>query len=75
MARIIDADGHILEPPSVWQEYTEPAYRDGVIQIFRDQDGIDKLKINGEIRCRDGQPPISRFIDHDIPPGRCVPGR
>ena len=49
MARIIDADGHVLEPPSVWQEYTEPAYRDGVIQIFRDHDGIDKLKINGEV--------------------------
>jgi predicted TIM-barrel fold metal-dependent hydrolase len=50
MATIIDADGHILEPRSVWQEYTEPAYRDRVIQIVRDTDGIDKLKIDGEIR-------------------------
>ena len=50
MAQIIDADGHILEPPSVWQEYTEPAYRDGAIQIFRDRDGIDKLRINGQVR-------------------------
>jgi len=50
MATIIDADGHILEPRSVWEEYTEPAYRDRVIQIVRDTDGIDKMKINGEIR-------------------------
>ena len=50
MATIIDADGHILEPRSVWEEYTESAYRDRVIQIVRDIDGIDKMKINGEIR-------------------------
>jgi predicted TIM-barrel fold metal-dependent hydrolase len=50
MATIVDADGHILEPRSVWEEYTEPAYRDRVIQIVRDNDGIDKMKINGEIR-------------------------
>lgn len=50
MATIIDADGHILEPRVVWEEYTEPAFRDRVIQIVRDTDGIDKMKINGEIR-------------------------
>jgi predicted TIM-barrel fold metal-dependent hydrolase len=50
MATIIDADGHIVEPRSVWQEYTEPAYRDRVIQIVRDRDGIDRMMIDGEVR-------------------------
>ena len=52
MTTIIDADGHLLEPPSVWQEYTEPAYRTQVIQIAKDAEGIDGLKINGELRAR-----------------------
>jgi len=26
--RIMDADGHVVEPPSFWKEYLEPAYRD-----------------------------------------------
>ena len=50
MATIIDADGHIVEPRAVWEEYTESAYREGVIQIARDSEGIDCLRINGEIR-------------------------
>lgn len=24
----IDADGHILEPPDLWEQYSEPRYRD-----------------------------------------------
>ena len=50
MATIIDADGHLLEPPRVWEEYTEPAYRAQVIQIAQDAEGVDCLKINGELR-------------------------
>ena len=50
MATIVDADGHILEPRTVWEDYTESAYRDRVIQIARDHEGIDRLKINGELR-------------------------
>ena len=45
-----DADGHLLEPRSIWEEYTEPAYREQVIQIAKDREGIDCLKINGELR-------------------------
>jgi len=26
--RIMDADGHVVEPPGFWKEYLEPAYRD-----------------------------------------------
>jgi hypothetical protein len=45
MVSIIDADGHVDEPRSVWQDYAEPAYRDRIIRLVRDKDGLDKLQI------------------------------
>ncbi len=30
---VIDADGHICEPPAVWEKYADPRYRDDVLQI------------------------------------------
>jgi len=27
-AQVIDSDGHVVEPDTVWKEYSEPAYRD-----------------------------------------------
>lgn len=50
MAKIVDADGHIVEPSAIWEEYTEPEYRDRMIQIRRNRDGIDEFWINGERR-------------------------
>ena len=29
-AMVIDADGHILEPPDLWEKYLEPKYRDHI---------------------------------------------
>jgi hypothetical protein len=48
MSQIIDSDGHIVEPRSVWEEYTEPAFREKMIQIRRNRDGVDELWIDGE---------------------------
>jgi hypothetical protein len=28
-----DADGHVLEPPDLWERYLEPKYRDRAICI------------------------------------------
>lgn len=33
---IIDADGHIVEPPALWQEYVELAFRDRIPQVVKD---------------------------------------
>jgi hypothetical protein len=30
---VIDCDGHILEPPGLWERYLEPAYRDRALRI------------------------------------------
>jgi hypothetical protein len=29
----MDSDGHIVEPPAVWEEYAEPGLRDLVIRV------------------------------------------
>ena len=35
---IIDADGHILEPVDIWDNYMEPKYRDRAPRMFMDTD-------------------------------------
>lgn len=51
--KIVDADGHILEPPHLWEEYLEPGYRDRAIRIARDERGLEYLEVEGK-RSRTG---------------------
>lgn len=44
----VDADGHILEAPDLWECYLEPRYRDVAIRIKKDQDGLEYLEVNGK---------------------------
>ena len=44
----IDADGHILEPPDLWEEYLEEKYRDRALRITIDENGLEELEIGGE---------------------------
>ena len=46
MDRLIDADGHVLEPPDLWERYIEPRYRDRAIRVRRATDGRDVLEID-----------------------------
>lgn len=64
MARNIDADGHIVEPHTLWNDYVEPQWRDKVISIRRDRDGHDVFYINGEPRN-----PIGRSVASSVIPG------
>jgi predicted TIM-barrel fold metal-dependent hydrolase len=43
---IIDCDGHILEPPDLWEKYLEPKYRDRALRIRVGDDGYEYLEIN-----------------------------
>jgi uncharacterized protein len=43
----IDADGHILEPPDLWEQYLEPQYRDRALRLRKDDSGLEYLEING----------------------------
>ena len=43
---IIDCDGHILEPPDLWDKYLEPKYRERGIHICVDDHGFEYLEID-----------------------------
>jgi predicted TIM-barrel fold metal-dependent hydrolase len=43
---LIDADGHILEPPDLWERYLEPKYRDRAVRIRVGEDGFEFLEID-----------------------------
>jgi predicted TIM-barrel fold metal-dependent hydrolase len=43
----VDADGHVLEPAGLWDEFIEAKYRDRAMRIARDKDGLEYLEING----------------------------
>lgn len=45
---LIDADGHVLEPPNLWKEYLEPKYRDRAVNIKPGVDGFEFLEIDGK---------------------------
>jgi predicted TIM-barrel fold metal-dependent hydrolase len=45
-AMIIDCDGHILEPPDMWDRYLEPRYRERGIHIKVGDDGYEFLEID-----------------------------
>jgi len=44
----VDADGHILEPPDLWETYLEEKYRARALRIQVDNDGYEYLEINGQ---------------------------
>ncbi len=43
----VDADGHILEPPDLWERYLEPKYRDRAVRVKADERG-EYLEIDGK---------------------------
>src|SRR6476646_5107430 len=47
-AGAVDADGHILEPPDLWETYLESRYRDRALRIVRDDRDLELLEIGGQ---------------------------
>src|SRR5712692_8546067 len=54
-ALVIDCDGHILEPPDLWEKYIDPKYRDRAMRIRVGDDGFEYLEIDRQ-RARMTQP-------------------
>lgn len=46
---VIDADGHILEPVDIWDNYMDPAYRDRAPRLFVDVDGKERLRVEDKV--------------------------
>src|SRR3546814_2346711 len=47
-AGAVDADGHILEPPDLWETYIDPKHRDRALRFELDDNGLEELWIGGE---------------------------
>ena len=45
---VIDSDGHILEPLNMWENYIDPAFRERAPRLFIDEDGKERLRIDGK---------------------------
>ncbi len=43
----IDADGHVLEPGWLWEEYLEAALRPRALRIGVDDEGLEQLELDG----------------------------
>src|SRR5437899_12349878 len=57
---VIDADGHILEPLDLWDNYIDPAFRDRAPRIVKGENGKERLVIE-EHTVGDGQRGIGRI--------------
>ncbi|HEY9555756.1 MAG TPA: amidohydrolase family protein [Acidimicrobiales bacterium] len=57
-AGAVDADGHILEPPDLWETYIDPKHRDRALRFELDDNGLEELWIGGErsLMSRNGFP-------------------
>ena len=44
----IDADGHILEPPDLWEKYLEPQYRARALRLRTNAEGLEYFECNGK---------------------------
>src|SRR5256885_16858431 len=43
----VDADGHVLEPPDIWERYVESKYQSRALRVRKDQHGYEYLEIDG----------------------------
>src|SRR5260370_13898120 len=46
---VVDSDGHILEPLTLWDDYIDPAFRDRAPKLVVDKDGRQRLLIEEQI--------------------------
>lgn len=67
---VIDADGHICEPPVVWQEYVRRELRDRVLQV-QTENGASFVAVEGRSR-RGGPGPANACIPGGMAPGADV---
>jgi len=86
IGRSIDADGHILEPPGLWQKNLEAKFKDRALGLARDKNGVESFIVDGHfsaisrglgIAAAFGQPGEVAFSNEfsymDGPPGAYEP--
>ena len=66
---VIDADGHICEPESVWTDYTRAGFRDRVLQVRTEGDESFLVLEGEERRAASGTGPAAACIPGGMAPG------
>ena len=46
---VIDSDGHILEPLTLWNDYMDPAFRSRAPKLVIDKDGKERLLVEEQV--------------------------
>ena len=46
---VIDSDGHILEPFSLWNDYLDPQFHDRAPRLVRDNNGKERLLVEEQV--------------------------
>src|SRR5437867_608349 len=59
---VVDADGHILEPLDLWDHYIDPAFRERRPRFLIDENGKERLGVEGK---KGGFDPHARIPDMD----------
>ncbi|MBM3221661.1 MAG: amidohydrolase [Candidatus Rokubacteria bacterium] len=54
--RIIDADGHVMEPPDMWQRYIDPAFRARAPRVVRRPGDHTRFEVDGHLVPRGAGP-------------------
>jgi predicted TIM-barrel fold metal-dependent hydrolase len=62
MTKVIDADGHIVEPRTFWQDYVEAKYRERLPRVTKDAKGIDRIAFGDRISTNSIYPPAAMCI-------------
>jgi len=73
---VYDADAHICEPPAVWEEYCDPAFRERVLRAGFTDEGKDVLYANGEATGASAAPACipGQYANPDVTWNDIVPG-
>ncbi len=61
--RVIDVDGHLAEPPGLWDRYLEPRFRDQAPRWVLDDQGRRRLLLGGSLKPPVPFPPGPALID------------
>ncbi len=84
----VDADGHVLEPPDLWETYLEARYQPRALRLAVDATGVEYLEIDGKPSARsrgaalsllgamgedDRRPSAARRYADNLPFGACDP--
>ena len=46
---VIDADGHVLEPFSLWEDYMDSEFRERWPRMIIDENGKERLSVEGKL--------------------------